>query len=576
MIISIYGTSLQDKIIMLALIMLDQNITHLAQNIKNYMSHQKITASALSSASGVSMASVSRILAGQVNPGIKHISAIAKALDVTIDDLTKPYEKLKPVSVKNSDLKAKESLKIKAENDLRAETDVLASFVLDNTDYTPTQAARLLANAATGSWIHSWTQDLVALSDDIQPRPTVAIQTGKKKISVDVAFPESLFEAGSIVSLISVITAACTSTGARVEDIRIPPVLLRTYLGPGMGVQGLRDRAQKYGRPLLSATMRPITGLSPRMYGQAVFETLKGGVDISCDPTLLHHIPSNNWRDRFRYNADAVADAQDFSSEIKFHAANVTAANYETMLERAEFALEQGTHALLIDSGAVGMAGVQTLGQFCHKNGLLLCALGGRALHNGPLSQQLVAKLLRFAGADVVSVGSPLRGQSAARRNVNGIAHALEGENIEAFPEGHIMFDQPTPSLSPAWPACGGGHNPWHFPQLLDAFGNNVILQCGGSTMGHPWGSLAGATANRVAIEALVKAKIEGQHLANDGRHVLKQAAKYSPELKESLTYWQEGSFLFGVINNTQKDNLSNLVVKDEERKKPDLKPIDS
>ena len=548
----------------------------LSQNIRRFMKEQDLTASKLAERSGVSVASVSRILAGQVNPGLEHISAIARTLGVSLDALTANTTKVQSVKLDPDAADKEAQSQAKADMDLRSETDVLVSFILEDTTYTPTEAARMLANAATGSWVHSWTQDLVPPGETIHPRPTIAMQLERGKVSVDVAFPESLFEAGSIVSLISVVTAACTSTGARIEDIRIPPVLLRTYKGAAMGVQGLRDRAQKFGRPLLSATMRPITGLSPRVYGQAVFETLKGGVDISCDPTLLHHVPSNRWRDRFRYTADAVADAQDHSGEVKFHVANVTAPTLEDMLERAAYAAEQETHALMVDSGAVGWACVQTLGKFCHEHGLLLCALGGRALHNGPLSQQLVAKLLRFAGADVVSVGSPLRGTAAARRNVKGIARALEGQNMRAFPEGGIMFDQPTCGLNASWPACGGGHNPWHFPQLLDALGNDAILQCGGSTMGHPWGSLAGATANRVALEALVKAQVEGSNLASDGRDILKQASKYSTELKEALRYWQEGSFLFGVIDNTNKDTIDGLVVKPEKDKKPNLTTVDT
>ena len=551
-------------------------MTHLAQNIKKYMAQHNMTASKLAEQSGVSVASISRILSGQVNPGLEHITAIAQTFDVKLDDLTMPYEYVQPVTSKQQDDTAPIPKHIQTEADLRNETDILVSFILENTTYAPSEAARLLANAAMGSWVHSWTQDLVDCGADTKPRPTVAMQSGENNVHVDMAFPESMFEAGSVVSLISVITSSCTSTGARVVDIRIPPVLLRTFTGASIGVQGLRDRAQKYGRPLLSTTMRPVTGLSPRMYGQAVFETLKGGIDISCDPTLLHNVPGNNWRDRFRYTGDAVADAQYESGEIKFHAANVTAATHEQMLERAEFAFEQGNHALLIDSGAMGIASVQTLTKFCYEHGMLLCALGGRALHNGPLSQQLVAKLLRFAGADVVSVGSPLRGESAARRNVCGITHALEEENITDFPEGHIMFDQPTCGLKAVWPACGGGHNPWHFPQLLDALGNDVILQCGGSTMGHPWGSLAGATANRVALEALVKAKIEGLNLANEGRRVLRQAAKASPELKQALDYWQEGAFLFGVIDNTNKENLEGVVITNKDKKKPNLEPIDN
>ncbi len=541
--------------------MTDETTKHLPDNLKQLMEASDMKASALAKTSGVSVATLSRIMSGQVNPGVHHMAAIAKALDTTIDALIAPPGTPRP--------------KNQVETDVRNETDILVSFILEDTKYSPNEAARLLANAATGSWVHSWTEELVDPNITPLPRPTVAMRTGPRSVAVDVAFPESLFEAGSIASLISVITASCTSTGARVEDIRIPPVLLRTYRGPSYGVVGLRERTQKYGRPLLSATMRPMAGLSPRMYAQAVFETLRGGVDMSCDPTALHNIPSNNWRDRFTYIGKAVEEAQDATGEYKMHAVNVTAPTIEEMIRRAEYAADNGTHAVIVDSGVVGWAGLQSLAASCHDFELVLCALGGRALHNGPLSQQLVAKLLRFIGADIVSVGSPLRGNAMARRNVKGITRSLESHNMAAFPEGMIVFDQPTCGIPAAWPACGGGHNAWHMPQLLDAMGNDIIIQCGGSTMGHPWGSLAGATANRTALEALVKARTMGVHIPTEGRNILQEAAKSSSELKEALKYWQEGAFLFGVINNDDKAKLEAMVVSNK-RKQPDLKSIET
>ena len=548
----------------------------LASNLKRAMAAASMSATDLARASGVSVASLSRILSGQVNPSLGHMVKISAALGVSLDSLTNA-ETLHEVRLDGATAASNKAAQVdRHAAELRDQTDILVSFVLENTPYSPQEAARLLANAATGSWVESWTEQLTDSSRMLTPRPIMAMQTSRTSITVDVAFPQELIEAGSVISLISVIAASCTSTGARIDDIRIPPILLRTFQGPTYGIGGLRDRNDKYGRPLLSATMRPIVGLSPRMYGLAAFETLKGGIDFTCDPTLLHDMPSNRWRDRFNYLADAVADAHYETNEIKTHAANVTAGTVEAMLERAELASQLNLGAVMIDSGAAGWAAVQSLAAFCHKNGLLLCAMGGRALNNGPLSQQLVAKLLRLAGCDVVSVGSPLRGNAVARRNVKGITRALTQEDMPAFPEGQIMFDQPTCGIANAMPACGGGHNAWHFPQLLDAFGPDVMIQCGGSTMGHPWGSLAGATANRVAIEALMQARISGQNLATDGRQVLEQAARNSPELVEALRFWREGSFLFGVVSNDDKDKLEGVVIKSLEsaRQKRHLKSV--
>ena len=57
--------------------------------------------------------------------------------------------------------------------------------------------------------------------------------------------------------------------------------------------------------------------------------------------------------------------------------------------------------------------------------------------------------------------------------------------------------------------------------QLLDLFGDDVILQFGGGTIGHPAGIQAGAVANRVALEVMVKARSEGRDIGNEGPDIL-------------------------------------------------------
>ena len=52
------------------------------------------------------------------------------------------------------------------------------------------------------------------------------------------------------------------------------------------------------------------------------------------------------------------------------------------------------------------------------------------------------------------------------------------------------------------------------------------MLQFGGGTIGHPMGIAAGATANRVALEAMVKARNEGRDFCNEGPDILREAAK--------------------------------------------------
>ena len=66
-------------------------------------------------------------------------------------------------------------------------------------------------------------------------------------------------------------------------------------------------------------------------------------------------------------------------------------------------------------------------------------------------------------------------------------------------------------------PVASGGIHAGQMHQLLDYLGEDVILQFGGGTIGHPMGIQAGAVANRVALEAMVLARNEGRDYVKEG-----------------------------------------------------------
>ncbi|PHT99406.1 Ribulose bisphosphate carboxylase large chain [Capsicum chinense] len=59
----------------------------------------------------------------------------------------------------------------------------------------------------------------------------------------------------------------------------------------------------------------------------------------------------------------------------------------------------------------------------------------------------------------------------------------------------------------------------------------HLLQQFGGGTLGHPWGNAPGTVANRVTLEACVKARNEGCDLAREGNEIIREASKWSPEL---------------------------------------------
>ena len=70
-----------------------------------------------------------------------------------------------------------------------------------------------------------------------------------------VAYPLDLFEEGSVTNILTSIVGNVFGFKAlralRLEDLRIPAALLKTFFGAPHGIQVERDKINKYGRSLL-------------------------------------------------------------------------------------------------------------------------------------------------------------------------------------------------------------------------------------------------------------------------------------------------------------------------------------
>ena len=73
--------------------------------------------------------------------------------------------------------------------------------------------------------------------------------------------------------------------------MRIPHSYLKTFQGPATGIVVERERLNKYGIPLLGATVKPKLGLSGKNYGRVVYEGLKGGLDFLKDDENINSQP---------------------------------------------------------------------------------------------------------------------------------------------------------------------------------------------------------------------------------------------------------------------------------------------
>jgi ribulose-bisphosphate carboxylase large chain len=126
---------------------------------------------------------------------------------------------------------------------------------------------------------------------------------------------------------------------------------------------------------------------------------------------------------------------------------------------------------------------------------------------------------------------------------IKGFYDTLREERTPQNLETGLFFDQEWASLNKVMPVASGGIHAGQMHQLIHYLGEDVILQFGGGTIGHPDGIQAGATANRVALEATILARNEGRDYLREGTQILEQAARWCTPLKAALETWKDVTF---------------------------------
>ena len=434
------------------------------------------------------------------------------------------------------------------------DTDVIALFRITPQDgVDPIEAAAAVAGeSSTATWTVVWTDRLTAAEKYRAKAYRVdPVPNAEGQYFAYIAYDLDLFEPGSIANLTASIIGNVFGfkplKGLRLEDMRLPVAYVKTFQGPATGVVVERERLDKFGRPLLGATIKPKLGLSGRNYGRVVYEALKGGLDFTKDDENINSQPFMHWRERFLYCMEAVNKAQAASGEIKGTYLNVTAATMEDMYERAEFAKELGSCIVMIDL-VIGYTAIQSMARWARDNDMILHL--HRAGHSTYTRQKthgvsfrVIAKWMRLAGVDHIHAGTVVGKLEGDPATTKGYYDICREEFNPMRLENGIFFDQDWASLNKLMPVASGGIHAGQMHQLLDLLGEDVVLQFGGGTIGHPMGIVAGATANRVALEAMVLARNEGRDIVNEGPEILAAAAKSCSPLAQALETWKDVTF---------------------------------
>jgi ribulose-bisphosphate carboxylase large chain len=433
-------------------------------------------------------------------------------------------------------------------------TDVIALFRVTPQDgVDPIEAAAAVAGeSSTATWTVVWTDRLTACEKyrakcfRVDPVPNAP-----GSHFAYIAYDLDLFEPGSIANLTASIIGNVFGfkplKSLRLEDMRLPVAYVKTFDGPATGIVVERERLDKFGRPLLGATVKPKLGLSGRNYGRVVYEALKGGLDFTKDDENINSQPFMHWRDRYLYCMEAVNKAQAATGEVKGTYLNVTAGTMEEMYKRAEFAKELGSTIVMIDL-IIGYTAIQSMSKWCRQNDMILHL--HRAGHGTYTRQKthgvsfrVIAKWMRLAGVDHIHAGTVVGKLEGDPKTTAGFYDILREDKNPVNLEHGVFFEQDWASTRKVMPVASGGIHLGQMHELLHLLKDDVILQFGGGTIGHPLGIAAGATANRVALEAMVLARNEGRDIMQEGPDILNEAGKWCLPLRQALDTWGDVTF---------------------------------
>ncbi|MBN1170291.1 type III ribulose-bisphosphate carboxylase [Candidatus Micrarchaeota archaeon] len=384
---------------------------------------------------------------------------------------------------------------------------------------------RIASESSTGTWT-----TLYKLPPRMKKLQSIAYHVDGNYARV--AYPSGLWENGNLCQLLSGIAGNIfgmkSVKNLRLIDVSLPQSYIRHFKGPHFGNDGIRRMMGVYKRPLTGAVPKPKIGFSAAEHAKIGYETWMGGFDFVKDDENLTSTSFNSFSDRVKMMARMRDKAEKETGERKSAFINITAET-EEMKKRAKMLAEYGWNYAMIDVVVTGNASVHTLRDYCSDLGLAIHA--HRAMHaafdRNPkhgITMQFLAKIMRLIGVSQIHSGTAVGKLVGTKDEAKAIADTLREKHVKAH--GKLLLDQNWGKIKSAFPVSSGGLHPGLVPDVMNIYGNELVLLVSGGIHGHPKGTRAGAEAAMQAIEATM-----------DGITLEEKAGK-SPQLALALKKW--------------------------------------
>jgi len=409
-----------------------------------------------------------------------------------------------------------------------------------------------------------------------------------------IAYPWAIFDSGgNIQNILTYIAGNILGVSeikaCKLLDVYFPPEMLVQYDGPSYSIDDMRDYLKVYDTPILGTIIKPKIGLTSAEYAELCYDFWVGGGHFvkNDEPQADQYFcPFEKMVDAVRMAMDR---AENRTGQAKVHSFNVSSADYDTMLKRADYVvsnMKPGSYALLIDGITAGWMAVQTLRRhypnvFIHFH---RAGHGAFTREENPIgfTVPVLTKFARLAGASGVHTGTAGVGKMAGNPKIDilaanqGLRYLSQGDFFEQpwtripAKDGDVkqVVDYETKfwnspltgqvadreAKQKSWmipkddwrflhktaPIISGGLNPILMLEFLQVMGTiDFITTMGGGVHSHPGGTQAGAKAVMQAYEAW-KSGVTVEEYARDRE-----------ELRTAITFFDK--------NGTQAHKLHKL-----------------
>lgn len=345
----------------------------------------------------------------------------------------------------------------------------------------------------------------IGLPDDLKERHFI----------IRIAYPWQNFGPQMSMMLSTVIGNISSSGKVKLLDLEFPKTFLEQFQGPKFGIPGIRKLLGVYDRPLLNNMIKPCIGLTPEKTAELAYEAALGGVDVIKDDELVCDPPFCRLTDRVKAVMEALEKADEKKGEKTLYAFNITGPAMQ-MRENAYRAIEAGANALMINYAVCGLDTTRMITEDPNITVPILAHSDYTGAQyesewSGLSAALIAAKLPRLAGLDMIISLTP---------------YGKFPMMMDTFLNAGFQMQMPLQHIKPAFPMPGGGTTQGHIEDIVQKFGNDVMIAAGGAIHGHPMGPAAGARAFRQGIEAVCHGM------------TLEEAGKEYEELGVALKLW--------------------------------------